>query len=285
VTPRTAAVVAAARRAAPAVAHPAPHASAVPASTVTLPAVAAKPEPEPAAAPAAPAAPAPSPLVALAAAQVALDAGKPAPAWLRKDTKAPKPALATKDGPSPYRIGSMLFLVALLGGIAYYAKKRKQGAPAAQVNQQLRVLGSTRIGAKATAVVVEIAGKRILLGVTEQSVSNLAWLDDEANQAVEEREVSATHTAAAHVTRPSAAPEAASPSGFLKLLRNAVGSGAAQKVVPSDEIARATRDEVRLSHKNPSPRRERAVPPRETDDDALLEGQVMGLMKRRKESP
>ena len=56
---------------------------------------------------------------------------------------AAKPALATKDGPSPLRIASMLFLVALLGGVAYYAKKKKQGKPLAQVSQQLRVLGST----------------------------------------------------------------------------------------------------------------------------------------------
>jgi hypothetical protein len=141
------------------------------------------------------------------------------------------------------------------------------------------VLGSTRIGPKASAVVVEVAGKRILLGVTEHAVNNLAWLDDEASQAADEREVSSTHATPA--ARSSLPPEAAGPSGFLKLLRNAVGSNAARQASASDEIARTTRDEVRLSHREPAARRERAAA--SAFDDDLVEGQVMGLVKRRKE--
>jgi flagellar biogenesis protein FliO len=205
---------------------------------------------------------------------------KPAPNWLRKDTKPAATSLSTRNGPSPLRVGGMLLLVSALGGVAFYARRRRQQANApAQVKPQLRVLGSTRIGPKASAVVVEVAGKRILLGVTEHAVNNLAWLDDDANQAVEEREASRVHTAPA--VRPSAAPEAAGPSGFLKLLRSAVGTNAARPVTPSDEIARATRDEVRLSHRGDSAlRRERAAA---SFDDELLEGQVMGLVKRRKD--
>jgi flagellar protein FliO/FliZ len=173
----------------------------------------------------------------------------------------------------------MLALVATLGGVAYYARRRRQGARApAQAKAQLRVLGSTRIGPKANAVVVEVGGKRILLGVTEHAVNNLAWLDDEASQVADEREVSSTHTSAASLS--SIPPEAAGPSGFLKLLRNAVGSNAAREVIASDEVARTTRDEVRLSHREPAARRERAAT---AFDDELLEGQVMGLVKRRKE--
>jgi len=225
---------------------------------------------------------APAPIVAPAPVVVAAPTAQPAaaPNWLRPAPKAATTApLATKSGPSPLRIGGMLALVAALGGVAYYAQRRRRpvlaGAPK---KEQPRVLGSTRIGPKATAVVVEIAGKRILLGVTEHSVNNLAWLDDDANQAVEE-EVSSLRTAPA--VRPSAAPENQGPSGFLKLLRNAVGTGAAPKVIASDEVARSTRDEVRLSRG--SARREPRVI--EAEDDDLLEGQVMGLMKRRKEQP
>jgi flagellar biogenesis protein FliO len=211
-------------------------------------------------------------------------------AWLRKDPKAKAPALATNPGPSPLRIGGMLALVATLGGIAYYARRRRQIRPTGHAKQPLRVLGSTRLGPKASAVVVEVAGKRILLGVTEQSVQNLAWLDDEASHAAEEHELSSLPTAAAPL--PSTAPEAAGPSGFLKLLRSAVGSSAVREVIPSDEVARSTRDEVRLS-RNEGARRQRAE--RESAqrdreavrglDEDLLEGQVMGLVKRRKESP
>src|SRR4029079_16777100 len=102
----------------------------------------------------------------------------------------------------------------------------------------------------------ETGGKRILLGVPEQSVNNLAWLDDEQNQAVED-DVSSLRAAPA--VRPSQAPEHAGPSGFLKLLRRAVGSGAAQNIVPSDEVARTTRDEVRLSRRDGLRREQRPV--------------------------
>ena len=87
---------------------------------------------------------------------------------------------------------------------------------------------------------------------------------------------------AAPAARPSQAPEHAGPSGFLKLLRSAVGSGTAQKIVASDEVARTTRDEVRISRRDGVRREQRPVV--EHDDD-LLEGQVMGLVKRRKEQP
>ena len=238
------------------------------------------PPPAPAPVAAAPVAPAPVAAAPVVTPPAVPAPARPAPNWLRKDTKpAAKTSLGTQQGPSPLRVGGMLLLVSGLGGVAYYARRRRQQASApAQAKQQLRVLGSTRIGPKASAVVVEVGGKRILLGVTEHAVNNLAWLDDEANQAVEERESSSIHTAPA--VRPSAAPEAAGPSGFLKLLRSAVGSNTVRQVTPSDEVARATRDEVRLSHRgDAAARRERNA----AFDDDLLEGQVMGLVKRRKE--
>jgi flagellar biogenesis protein FliO len=191
--------------------------------------------------------------------------------WLRKD-KAPAKPLATKDGPSPLRIGGMLLLVATLGGVAFYAKRKKQLPKASMPTGQLRVLGSTRVGPKASAVVVEIAGKRILLGVTEQSVMNLAWLDDDANAALETNED--THLGARATSRARSVDDVAvaGPSGFLKLLRNAVGTGGSAKGAAVDEVARTTRDEVRIS---------RRVEPTEE----LLEGQVAGLTKRRRDLP
>ena len=194
------------------------------------------------------------------------------PAWLRAE-KPVKAVLATKRGPSPLRIGGMLLLVATLGGVAFYAKRRRQVVRGAGPKAGLRVVGTTRVGAKASAVIVEISGKRLLLGVTDQAVSTLAWLDDEPNAAVEEpREDSRVGK------RPGARPgpvddvTAAGPSGFLRLLRNAVGTGAFVPAIPADEVAKGTRDELRLSH-------------RETEDELPVEGQVMGLAKRRRESP
>jgi flagellar biosynthetic protein FliO len=174
----------------------------------------------------------------------------------------------------------MLFLVAGLGGVAFYARKRGQKLATGEQRAHLRVLGTTRVGAKAQAVVVEVAGKRLLLGVTDQAVSTLAWLDDEQNAALDDsREASGVSQRGAQSLDDVAA---AGPSGFLKLLRNAVGTGAAPKAAaPSipraavDEVVKATRDEVRLSSR-------REPPP---EEPVAFEGQVMGLARRRKDTP
>ena len=173
----------------------------------------------------------------------------------------------------------MLLLVAGLGGFAFYARKRGQKLAPGEHKAHLRVLGTTRVGAKASAVVVEVAGKRLLLGVTDQAVSTLAWLDDEQNAAVDDsREASGVNQRGAQSLDDVAA---AGPSGFLKLLRNAVGTGAAQKPAPAsipraavDEVVKATRDEVRLSRREPPP-----------EEPVAFEGQVMGLARRRKDTP
>ncbi len=175
----------------------------------------------------------------------------------------------------------MLLLVAGLGGVAFYARKRGQKLATGEQKAHLRVLGTTRVGAKAQAVVVEVAGKRLLLGVTDQAVSTLAWLDDEQNAALDDsREASGVNQRTGAQSLDDVA--AAGPSGFLKLLRNAVGTGAAPKpAAPSipraavDEIVKATRDEVRLSSR-------REPPP---EEPVAFEGQVMGLARRRKDTP
>jgi flagellar biogenesis protein FliO len=234
--------------------------------------------------PTAPAAPVAAPPVVQAppapvAAVPAAAAPSPAPAkpadWLRKDKPVAARTLDTKRTPSPLRVGGMLLLVATLGGVAYYAKRKKQLAkPVLPKGEKLHVLGTTRVGPKASAVVVEIGGKRILLGVTENAVSTLAWLDDERDAAVEVSEDS--QVSARATTRAVDDVAAAGPSGFLRVLRNAVGTGV-KPAAPVDELARSTRDEVRLSKREPA-----RTAPVETE---AFEGQVMGLAKRRKEQP
>lgn len=274
--PAHAAVPAVTHAVAPAASHaaPAPLHSAAPAA---VSAAVEAPVPAPAAAPA----PAPVP-VAAPAPQAKAPAASPS--WLRPDKPMAKPALETQHGPSPFRIVSMLLLVAGLGGVAMYARRKRQGAGPVEAKGQLKLLGTTRVGPKATAVVVEVAGKRLLLGVTEQAVSTLAWLDDEANTAVEEREPHGMPERAPAV-RPADDVIASNPSGFLKLLRNAVGSGA-RPGAAIDEVAQTTRDEVHLSSRREAPRRE-ARPARdaqEVEEPMAFEGQVMGLAKRRRES-
>jgi flagellar biosynthetic protein FliO len=177
------------------------------------------------------------------------------------------------------RVGSLLLVLATLGGVAFYARRRGKGSMPAAPNAELRVLGTTRVGPKASAVVVEVSGKRLLLGVTEQAVSTLAWLDDEPNAALDDgREASGVTARTPSGAQAVDDVAAAGPSGFLRLLRNAVGTrgvvapNAARPAAPVDEVVEATRDEVRLSRREP-------------EESLTFEGQVLGLARRRKDTP
>jgi flagellar biogenesis protein FliO len=161
----------------------------------------------------------------------------------------------------------MLVLVSVLGGVAYYARRRRQVRPAPTAAEKLRVLGSTRVGPKAFAVVAEVGGKRLLLGVTDQAVNTLAWLESDAADESEQSETRASRPAP---IRRDADEVAQGPGGFLRVLRSAVGSSDVGTVA-ADEVAKKTRDEVTIS------RRGKAVEGEE------LEGQVRGLARRRRD--
>jgi flagellar biogenesis protein FliO len=218
-------------------------------------------------------------LGAVSAQAAPVTASSASPSWLRADKPVAKHPFELERGPSPLRIGGMLLLVATLGGVAFYARRKRQVLHGGQPKAELKVVGTTRVGPKATAVVLEVGGKRLLLGVTEQAVSTLAWLDDEANAAADEREPSGVAERPRSGARAVDDVVAAGPSGFLKLLRNAVGT-AARPGAAVDEVVRTTKDEVRLSSQREQPRE----PARESDATVAIEGQVMGLAKRRKES-
>lgn len=103
------------------------------------------------------------------------------PPWLRQTKQAATAAVGTQAGPrfSPWRIGIMLAIVGGLAGVALYAKRRRQSAavPGQKLRPPVKVITSTRVGPKAMAVVTEVNGRRLLLGVTDHSVNALAWLD------------------------------------------------------------------------------------------------------------
>jgi flagellar biogenesis protein FliO len=105
-------------------------------------------------------------------------AAPPARPWLRA---APKPAQAlttAAQSPSPWRAFAVLGVLGALGGAVLVAKKRRAAAPVLPESAtRVRVLSSARIGPKANAVVAEVGGRVLLLGVTDSGVSRLAWLD------------------------------------------------------------------------------------------------------------
>lgn len=176
-----------------------------------------------AAALAAAAKPAPAPVIApKPAAQSAKS-----PAWLAPKP-APKPATGRSALPSSGRLAGLLLVLGALGAATLYFKRRGRGADAkrAALPERLRVLSSTRIGPKAHAVVITVAGRQMLLGVTDSSVKRLAFIDE----LEEERDHEPARLRATDVTpaaRPAAAaPRAAAPApapgrSFSDMLRTA----------------------------------------------------------------
>ncbi|HEY6557938.1 MAG TPA: flagellar biosynthetic protein FliO [Polyangiaceae bacterium] len=106
------------------------------------------------------------------------DASADPPAWLSQRGKARAELGTHDDGPSGFRSLLLVVLVGGLGGGALYMKKRRQAPKAAPLPANLRVIASTRLTAKAQAIVAQVGGRTILLGVTDTSVRRLAWLDD-----------------------------------------------------------------------------------------------------------
>jgi flagellar biogenesis protein FliO len=99
--------------------------------------------------------------------------------WLA-ESSAEEPARVTPSASSHNPLLSLLalLLVASLGGGALWLQRRKAKAVTpAGVESRLSLLSSTRIGPKAFAVSAEVNGRVILLGVTDQQVTNLGWLD------------------------------------------------------------------------------------------------------------
>jgi flagellar biogenesis protein FliO len=139
--------------------------------------------PAPTAVPLAPAAEAFSPVGNTAENQAkakALAESVRTPPWLRPSKQPEAAAAGTRTGStfSPWRVGIMLAVVAGLAGFALYAKRRREAkVPGQKPKAPVKVINSTRLGPKAMAVVTEVNGRRLLLGVTEHSVNALAWLD------------------------------------------------------------------------------------------------------------
>jgi flagellar biogenesis protein FliO len=102
--------------------------------------------------------------------------------WLR----AAKPTAAVIAAPAPEgtSVWRALAVLLVLGALAITAmvmrKKRAALSVLPESATRVRVLSSARIGPKANAVVAEVGGRVLLLGVTDTNVARLAWLDRDA---------------------------------------------------------------------------------------------------------
>jgi flagellar biogenesis protein FliO len=120
-----------------------------------------------------------SPLVAAAAPDASVASTSPARPWLRAPAKPMQAAIApAPEVASPWRALGVLVVLATLGGAVFVARKKRIARPGLPESAtRVRVLSSARIGPKANAVVAEVGGRVLLLGVTDTSVARLAWLD------------------------------------------------------------------------------------------------------------
>lgn len=197
-----------------------------------------------------------------------------APNWLAS-RPAPKPQATGRSSlPSTGRILGLLLVVGSLGGAAFYLKRRTRAdSKRALPPQRLAVLSSARIGPKAHAVVISVAGRQMLLGVTDASVKRLAFIDeveDEQREPEPARRANPPNTVAARVR--AAAPETARAGSFTDLLKTAFGQRPpVQSVDAASILARETRDLV-----GGKP----AVPAAPNVRMLDVEGQAQGLVRR-----
>lgn len=237
-----------------------------------------------AAAAAAAAAPSPPP----AAAPAPSASAQPA-TWLAKRPAAKPVATGSSAIPSTGRVLGLLLVVGSLGGAALYLKRRGRGdgkRPA--LPQRLLVVSSTRIGPKAHAVIVAVAGRQMLLGVTDSSVKRLAFIDEiEEDEYERDREREspygreplrrsaaqpATRGAAIAVHNVTPAPAPAKAGSFADMLKTAFGKRpAAVEVDAASTLAAETQDSAFGKPVAGNPGNVRMLD---------VEGQAQGLLRR-----
>ncbi|MCA9644079.1 MAG: flagellar biosynthetic protein FliO [Polyangiaceae bacterium] len=240
----------------------------------------------PAEPPAAPAEPAPDTASASGEKQ-------PTPDWIVRKAKPESPAEYTKPQTSSWRGVFALVFVMVLGGAAIYVKRRRR--PALTKQSELEVLHTAKVGPKAQVVVARVAGRRLLLGVTESNVKRLAWLDDESLYATEEA------PEAAPEARDELAPvEIPGETNFRGVLKSFLSGRTPSDMREGDAaaaiIARETQDVVysKVATTLPAPREDRDNEARSKaarremlrqlleEEEDEVEGQVAGLLKRRR---
>ncbi len=204
--------------------------------------------------------------------------------WLRTDSHRQIGASSLSSGGGLGKVAAVTLLLAV-GGYAAWRRTRKGQAGVAPIKTHIRVVGGTLVGPKARAVVAEVGGRLILLGVTESSVRKLAWLDGVNDVDLEkESEPRASGNPSNASDNPSTQylrssrqvnvpyKPSARRSKFSEVLRDAVGIKSRALADPALVLAQSTRDRLNLT-----------IARHQTKNDSPLievEGQVAGLVTR-----
>src|SRR5688572_24389708 len=99
--------------------------------------------------------------------------------WLL-DGEAAEPSADAPRASALPGVGIVISTVVLLGlgGAALWLRQRRgKSSPLPDAEARLKVLATSRVGPKAYAVTASAGGRVMLLGVTDQQVSHLCWLD------------------------------------------------------------------------------------------------------------
>jgi len=202
------------------------------------------------------------------------------PSWLATRQQPKVVATGRSSMPSLGRMLGLLLVVGSLGGAALYLKRRgSNDGKRVALPKRLSVLSSTRIGPKAHAVVISVAGRQMLLGVTDSSVKRLAFIDElEDDEHEREREptrqaaIQSAVRSAALAPRAAAAAEPSRAGSFSDILKTAFGKrGPAQPMDAASVLAAETQDTVGG----------KAVVANVTNVRMLdVEGQAQGLVRR-----
>jgi flagellar biogenesis protein FliO len=98
--------------------------------------------------------------------------------WLAEPHK--KPLATAESAPFPWKSAVLLVGVASLGALAWRRRKSGRSHVKADRSARLSVLDSVRVGPRAQLVLTRIGDRTLLLGVTEDSVRRIAWIDQPA---------------------------------------------------------------------------------------------------------
>lgn len=112
----------------------------------------------------------------ICAASAALAAYAPALAWAAEEAPAlPEAGL----GPAVFKmLGGMALVLGLMFGLYWLLKRWAPGRMTGGMGGGLRLVGRLPLGPRKFVGLVEVAGRVLVLGITEQKISLLATIDD-----------------------------------------------------------------------------------------------------------
>jgi len=200
----------------------------------------------------------------------------------------PNKPLELAHEPPPSSMGwKLVALAAILGGVAFYARKKMWVKPTE--DGQLTIVRRATVGFRSELLVVNVEGQRLLLGVTPNSIQSLAVLDaDEPSPALLDRPTpqqsfgdrfTAMLSAAENQSANQGANQSASraqSAGMPAIAASTVGS-AAEKPAPRARKPRATNAA--------GPAKSPASPPppdRSADEEPDVGSQARGLLALRR---